>query len=373
MTTSNIVPAPSSTERDIILAGFYGQANFGDDLLAHYMLSHLTNGIEAKRIIVTAPEDSYLEKWFPGILALPRKKALASKSKKQRKVIFGGGGQFFAFPPTHLFNFFGATTCTSMRYWKLVPQLALGRARAYAFCVGAGPFAGSGARFATHILLNRFDAISVRDAVSQELLSEMGIKRVRLGADPSLGIALPTGMPSQLDDKGKSFGIVIRKWRHPPNTVPLIQELVKAAHSLRNTGWQIEFISFQGGYDCKIIGMLGEAGEPTRVWTPGNEQIDDFLSYLSGFRLLISMRAHGIFLAPQLGVIPIAVALEPKLNIAIKSSGYTHNILSTTATWDEIVHMVEDADKAGVIQSNVENQHQALAAETDLLLGWLST
>ena len=356
----------TNKHRDVAVIGYYGWGNFGDDLLASYVLNLVCRTIPPDRVLVRGPEGNYLERWFPGIRCKPGREIFHSASHGVRKVVFGGGGQFFAFPPATFKNLWGLK-CKAYGRWRMIGWLRWRQLSAYAFCVGVGPLEGAGARWMTRKFLGRCEHISVRDAVSKELLS--GIRDVQVAADPSIGLAATLSPISQRDPK--TVGIVVRHWSRGPSIAELIVSLQSAAQSLRKLGWTIQFISFHSEYDGEVTHWLRNKGENVRVWRPQSETILEFCQYLSDFQVLITMRAHGVFVGSLLGAVPVAVRIEPKLEISAAKCGCLDYVIGVEASPGEIVAVVERASMAGPVVQNWQEGLQALQLESNRLSDWL--
>ena len=359
----------ANNHREIAIIGYYGWGNFGDDILASYVLDIVCQTIPPDRIIVTGPEGNYLERWFPGIRCKPGREIFQPASYPVRKVIFGGGGQFFAFPPSTTLNLWGLLKCKAYGRWRMIGWSNYRRLSAYAFCVGVGPLEGVGARWITRKFFKQCEHISVRDDVSKNLLS--GAENVRVVADPSIGLSIK--LSSICQRNSKTLGIVVREWSREPNITNLIVTLQSAAHGLRSRGWAVEFISFHSQYDTRVTALLRNRGEDVRDWKPQSETIQEFCKYLSGFQVLITLRAHGVFLGSLLGTVPIAVSIEPKLEISAASCGCLDYMISVETSSDEIVSAVERASIAYPLIRNWEDDLQALELESNRLDDWLRT
>lgn len=323
-------------DRDIAVIGYYGEGNFGDDLLASYVLGHICKTVSPERILVSAPKDNYLEKWFPGICSTTLRSIYRPSPNVIRKVVFGGGGFFFSFKSPGLLNAWGARTSTAWKhYYRYRAFHRPDRLRFFACCVGIGPLSGSGARWITRKLLASFEQVSVRDRLSSELLD---LNNCRVTTDLSIGFA-SLEFPKAIQTE-KSLGIVIRHWPFQ-NIDHLIHNLQNAAQTLRDRGWKVQFISFQESFDRAVINQLQQKGETTSSWNPAGETIQDFCQFLSGFNTIISMRAHGVFIASIFGVTPIPVRIEPKLEVTASKCRCSDRVLDFQCTPEEIVHAVE--------------------------------
>ena len=357
----------ADNQREIAIIGYYGWGNFGDDLLASYVIGQVSSLISPDKIIITGPEGNYLERWFPGIRCKAGKDIFLSGSYPVRKIIFGGGGQFFAFPPSNILNLWGLLKCKAYGRWRMIGFSNYRRLSAYAFCVGVGPLEGVGAKWMTRKFFQQCEQISVRDAISKNFLSCN--ENVRLAADPSIGLSIKSSSIGQ--QKSKILGVVVRDWSQGLNVSGIIKSLRSAAQVLRNRGWKVNFISFQPKYDKNVIQILLDNDENVKYWQPQSESIEDFCQYLSGFQVLITMRAHGVFIASQLGVVPIAVCIEPKLEITAERCGCLNYMINVETSPDQIVTKVELASKDYPRISNWEDEHQALKIESANLREWL--
>jgi polysaccharide pyruvyl transferase WcaK-like protein len=355
------------TYRDIVVVGYYGYSNFGDDILSNYVLSQVCQAVSPERVSVSAPRNTYLEEWFPGIQCLPRHMLLQSHVDGAQKLVFGGGGLFHSFPPATPYNLWGLSSSSTYRFLRTLKLAGLRKARKYAFCVGVGPMVGRGGRWITRQFLRRFEQLSVRDSVSKHILLQLGIRSARLVADPSIDMV--QSLPPNPQRDPKAIGIVVRAWPYTADTTNLSMTLQAAAAQLRYRGWKVQFISFQPRPDQLLL----NANEDVRMWNPQQETIADFCRYLSRHTALVTMRAHGIYLAAMMGSIPLAINIEPKLPIAAARCGYLHNVISMDSSAETLVARIEQAIEQGPAALDWQADLAALEQEARRLRTWLQT
>jgi len=363
-------------ERDVIVTGYYGAGNFGDDLIAQHVLELACRAVSPERVAVDAPPGSYLERWFPGVKCIPLELFAGYPARKERKLLFGGGGLFHAFPPTTPANLWGLHKATIHRQWQRLGGQHWSAARKFAFCVGVGPLEGKGARWITGELLKEFEHISVRDDASADILAELGIGNAVRACDVSVGFAGKLRDAMRSGPKPRTLGIVVRGWKHPPAVDGLIVSLLASARLLRTAGWEVEFVSFQSGeYDSSqhlITRLLRDGGEAIREWSPEQERIPEFCDYMRRFAVLVTMRAHGVFLGAYLGAVPIAVVIEPKLAITASACGFQDRTVSITVSPAEIADMVTNC--AGESRSHDWSAElRRLNDEGDCVCKWLQS
>lgn len=354
----------SRGQRNVAVVGYYGHGNLGDDLLASYVLNRVSQTVPLEQILVTAPEGSYLEQWFPGIHPASVADVLWPDPGVVRKIIFGGGGLFFTFAQPTRKNLWGARDNLAWTFWRLRSHAWRKRLRFYAFCVGIGPFNGWGGRWITKKFLSSFEHVSVRDNVSAKLL---GIKGCRVVADAAIGLA--GNLLPRTSQHGKSLGIIIRHW--PFQEIrQLTSSLLTAAQKLRYDGWNVQFISFQPASDMDVLQFLENKGEKVRGWDPKKETVVQFCNYLSAFRIIVTMRAHGVFLSAMLGVTPIAIRIEPKLEITAARCG-CNKIIEPDATAENIVDAAELSTDEIMPSVGLSEDAHALDIESRILDHWL--
>jgi polysaccharide pyruvyl transferase WcaK-like protein len=325
--------------RNVLVTGYYGYGNLGDDILASYVIKHLCNSIPTKRIAVDARCGCYLEQWFPGIKCMPAEQLFRHSPDVKRQIIFGGGGMFHAFPPADSETLWGLERAIVYQYRCRFGSASWSQSPKYAFCVGVGPIEGRGAKWITKELLREFEHISVRDRVSMCYLGQLGIEGVEEVSDPSISLVTSARSDDSETCPNDHIGIVIRAWRHVSIT-NLFATLHHAAQILRAKGYVVEFISFQDAEwdssEANAILLLRQMNERVRVWSPRTETVLEFCDYLSQFRAIVTMRAHGIYLASILGVTPIAVTIEPKLLITAEKCGFADLLVATNNSAEEI-------------------------------------
>lgn len=366
MSTRSLATAPPK----VAVIGYYGHGNFGDDILAHVVLTQVCQTIAPEQVVVSAAPGCYLERWIPGIQCLPLHVILRQHRGPLPLVLFGGGGLFFSFPPSRASTLWGLRKSSTYDFWRLLGWISAFRARKYAFCLGIGPMVGGGGRFLTRIFLRSFEQISVRDPVSLRILSGLHIQQGRLVTDPSIELARTWSAKSRRTPQ--TVGIIVRWWARGQDITSFLESLLQAARLLRTNQWSVEFICFEAK-DWRIVRWLTENHEQVRQWEPGQETIDEFCAYLSRFSVLLSMRAHGIFVGAIVGTTPVGINIEPKLEITARQCGVGNWLLASDSTANEIVSVVEQANAAEPERHDWSNQLSMLSQETTRLRSWLQS
>ena len=152
---------------DVVLCGYYGFGNLGDELMAESLLDLLKkNGVPGERVAVlsAAPKAkadpggaSRIDRWSP--------RQVLTALRSSRTLLLGGGGLFQ-----------DATSArSSAYYWGVTRMARLAGCRPWAFGQSIGPLKKGIARYLARDALSLCQARVVRDARSMSILQEWGL------------------------------------------------------------------------------------------------------------------------------------------------------------------------------------------------------
>ena len=257
----------------ILLAGYYGFGNLGDELLAETTADLL--GQQHK------------------ITILKKRSAFWSAIKKNDCLLFAGGSLF------QDVTGFGL----SLLYYAGMGFVAkiLGK-KLFLLGQGIGPIICHFDRFVLRLLLKQADFISVRDADSALLLRRMGCKNFQIGTD------LLFSVPAVLE------GTVWREREpQPPNKQKSLrppQRVKKIIANLR------PFRKFQPKQGVKTLKKF------TPFYVPMQNKVDygqalsekQILQAIAGAKLAVGMRLHFLILAVLFNVPAVGIAYDPKVS-----------------------------------------------------------
>ena len=172
-------------EFDVLLAGYFGFHNLGDELLALSAIETLVDcGLRRERIAVLTASGDY------GVATFDRwnLRSAVRAIGRSRTLLYAGGGLF--------------QDTTSLRsclyYWGLSFIASKSSCTTWAMGQSVGPFRTKMARYLTRNAFTGCKYITVRDDLSQQLLSSLGIE-ARPIPDLVLGMYVP---PVRKSDQG---------------------------------------------------------------------------------------------------------------------------------------------------------------------------
>lgn len=179
---SNHPPATSAGSRHhLVVAGWSGTTNLGDELLLRQLLGLLDQqGCDAT-VVSTNPEAT-AELHAVDTIGMGDARGLWRALRQSRGLVLGPG------------TLVQDQTSPSSLPWHLsrIAVAALADRPVAGVGLGVGPLGRAGSRFLTGAALRRCTGIAVRDHASAALLAACGVRGVRTGCDLVLGMDPPT-------------------------------------------------------------------------------------------------------------------------------------------------------------------------------------
>jgi polysaccharide pyruvyl transferase WcaK-like protein len=304
----------STAAKKVLVAGYYGHRNFGDDLLMSVVMDRLraNPGVGEISMICATEGMDYVSKWFPGVSLIDERTPLRTAVRSMDRVLFGGGGA--------LFNY-GSLPATSVWRRHLADWRTFGLAnrRGVRFAyigIGIGPFGNDGARRATLARLRWADFATVRDEQSLKYADSVMKGRASLGPDLSLAdLARAERIGAEVRPRSRTL-IVVRHFKYGSERDGYLSALRRAADAISHAGQDVRWASFQPAYDRPVIDELQRAGVEVWAWDPARMSLDDAFRTLAAAECVITARMHATFVCLMLGVPVVSIAVHPKLDFA---------------------------------------------------------
>lgn len=320
----------------LLLYGYFGHRNFGDDLLLS-IACRLCRDIGYKGKIDVASDSKGVD-YLPGIVSgfddiVPMtQNAHRWIWRKYDHVLFAGGGTVFDYRKSmskryrlknHLSDSirFGLPRLTGTRYASMG--------------VGIGPFASAaGKRVAMH-RLRYHDWLFVRDQDSLEHAASVCKGDTTLSVDLSLLEASRLSeLARSLECRGQVVGILVRSYRFGDVGNRYLEAVRHAAEILVNQGVEVQWLSFQPDYDNAVLDMLSSNCQ-TWTWDPDTMTFEDAYQKIASLKTLVTARMHGTYVAGMLGVPTVGIELHPKIRLAAEEFSNT-SVLSATSSGEKI-------------------------------------
>lgn len=206
---------------DIMISGYYGYANSGDDALLDAVIKALRKEREGLSILVLSrnPQETICDY---GVFSIHRLNFfLVRRYMKRTRLIVYGGGSYMQ----------DNTSTRSLVYYTFIIHLAkFTGMRVMLYGNGIGPLAKARNMAKARRALEVCDYISLRDPASMEYLRAIGVKNpnVAVSIDPVFSLQPETELTPDdefsFDDNGY-FAVSLRPWQH--NEPDFVEKMAK--------------------------------------------------------------------------------------------------------------------------------------------------
>ena len=288
--------------KKILISGYYGFDNYGDEAILSVLLSHL-KGNEITVLSANPKKTASMHKVNAINSFNPE---LIMKKLNDFDVLISGGGSLLQ----------NVTSNKSLLYYcGLIFMFASLKKDVIIFAQGIGPINGFWGKFIAKRALKKCKYISVRDEKSLELLKSWGINHAKLVCDPIFDLQLPQR------HKTRKIGIQLRKFH--TLTDELFDEIIKQI-ALKFSDREIELISFQDSEDVGIsqvfINKLKKKNPTANVKLIQNLTNEQIIQRVSEYDYLIAMRFHACLLGLKYGIKTLAISYDPKVENLAKDA-----------------------------------------------------
>jgi len=308
----------------VVISGYYGFDNFGDELILHILVSSLKKYLDNPKITVLSNNPAKTKKDFD-VDAIHRFNTQEIMDRMEKcNVFISGGGSLIQ----------NTTSFQSLLYYLGLIFLAKSffQKKTIVFAQGIGPLKGFLAKMLTGFVLKNTDLISVRDRESHNLLKNMGVDSI-LATDTVWSLEVMSDA-NKLDVEKINLGIQLRKWKDlTENTLIIIANVI--CEKFNNEKVCISLISLQDEYDLdaaqklKTILLAKKLKAEIRIFS--NLSLEQSISLLGNIDFLIGMRYHACLVSTRFGIPTLALSYDPKVkSFALESQAPYININSIT-------------------------------------------
>ena len=340
----------------IVVSGYYGAKNAGDEAMLAAMLEVLGDLDPELHITVISADPADTERRH-GVHAVGSFDVGGIFSAVRRADLFvSGGGSLLQ----------NITSRRSLYYYMAVILFALllGR-RVMLYAQGIGPVTGRFACWCMRWIGNRVSLITVRDEGSMAELRRLGITRppMECTADPVLGIH-PVGREAGrailarcgADGAKPVVGISVRDWQGWQHYKEILAEISDAI--VRELDARVIFLSMQYPEDVQTAKTIAARTAEECIVLDGEYTTSELLSLVANMDLMIGIRLHALIFAGVMGVPMIGISYDPKVDRFLRSIG------------EKPVNDLQDITTASVLKEVRRKwaaRHEFTAANADLL------
>jgi len=297
----------------LLIAGFYGCGNLGDEAILEAMLSGIRSRISSVDITVLS-EKPYETKECYNVRSIQRfKYAQIIKNMFQCDAFILGGGGLLQ----------DSTSKRSLFYYLMLIKLAkFFRKKIALIGQGIGPVES---KKQLKRALDNVHIITVRDVESLKLLKEMGVRagKIALTADLSFLLNVPANENTQklLDLEGikkckaRLIGISIRMPIEHVDAVKYLEFAALCDHLIMEKDASIVFLVFDHPDDMEVVNrILGYMKYPAHIVLRQCKP-SDMLGIISRLDAVIGMRLHSLIFSAMANIPSLGLIYDPKIEI----------------------------------------------------------
>ena len=283
---------------NIVISGYYGFHNAGDEAMLLAILQALRKTFNAPSITVISGNPSDTARTF-GVKAVPRFGILPILSSLFRTdLLISGGGSLLQ----------DVTSWKSMIYYLTIIIVGvLFRKQVFLYSQGIGPVRYRIIRIILKHVLNHVDAITVRDSESKGFLQRLGVHRtIYTTADAVLSldpVSLEKGKEilarNHVDPSKKRVGIAIRSWADTSRWMKLLRIYIERL--TREKDCSVVLIPMQFPEDKRAAEAEIEESDRVHVLKE-SYSIEELISLMGNMDVVVGMRLHAMIFSALMHV-----------------------------------------------------------------------
>jgi polysaccharide pyruvyl transferase CsaB len=366
----------------IVLSGYYGYGNSGDEAVLQSILFALEEqgaklGIQIEPTVLSGNPERTIQMY--GVRVYHRMQPLqVLKALRESDGVISGGGSLLQ----------DATSSKTIPYYLGILKLAQWMGKpTFIYSQGIGPVNRRMFDGWIRSVFQRCQYLSVRDTESADLLAGMRLPRERIEVvpDPVMGLPLrseaaaASSLPGSGTTGWRTVGVSVRFWNRDRSELEALSRSLGELLAAREV--RLRFLPFHLPEDevasSYVIDRLGgDHGERVEM-VRGLAHPQDMLHQVAGCDLMIGMRLHALIYAASQYVPMVGISYDPKIDQFLHRLGMT--AAASTSSFDaaavtaEAIRLLDGretwaADKqAAIAQLKADAQRPAAQILTLLL------
>jgi len=323
--------------KNILLAGYYGFGNLGDEAILEMVLKQLLEITDRDNITVLSGNKEETSRKY-NIKTIDRYNVLSIiiRLKESSALVFGGGSLLQ-----------DVTSKRSIYYYLFLIKLAkLMGNKVIMLSQGIGPILNEKSKKITSNTLNKVDFISVRDKQSKEFLENIGVdeSKISLSADPVINFKSDEKTENKNDDK-KKVCFSLRNWKN----ANVSGKISNVAEKLAQNNIECYFIPFYYNEDLELINEIEKNIGKSATYYKERLSTNEAYDIIKNMNLLVGVRLHSLIFAAAAVVPFVAVSYDHKVDHFVESvnMNVTCSIddIDSDLLYNEIIKKLENEDE----------------------------
>ena len=307
-----------STKNSILISGYYGFNNSGDDAILKAIVKDIRD-IDLKTNIYVLSKDPKSTRETYDVQAVDRFKFKeVIRTMKNTDLFISGGGSLLQ----------DVTSTRSLFYYLLLMKLGkLMKKPVMVYANGIGPIEKKINRFLTRKILNKVDLITLRDENSKDYIKELGVenKNIEVTADPVFTLdpapierikeiftyeSIPT-------DK-QFIGISIRKWEKSNDLINIMVKTIN--YIIEKYKVNVILIPMHYPEDLDISLEVKEKVSFSSCYVIKEKyKVEEVMGIIKELEIIVAMRLHSLIYAATQKIPMVGLSYDPKVDGILKS------------------------------------------------------
>jgi len=334
----------ASKSVNVVISGYYGYDNSGDDIILHSILQNLRDlrGDLNFTVLSIKPKETRARFKVNTVYRFNLFQVFFRLRKAD--LLITGGGNLIQ----------DETSTQSLMYylWIINTARRLG-AKNMLYAKGIGPVSRPGNIKRVKKALDRVNLITLRESDSLEVIKEIGITGpdIHVAADAAFALPPAAGGEALLSAKGirrPFFCVALRSWKHNPDGLDT-QVALFADHLAETYGYQAVFVQMCPEQDrelsCRVMSLMRHPAVLVET-EPDEFNQDRTILGLASFALC--MRLHALIFAMEKGVPTIGLVYSPKIRQFMETMGQKWHMPVEETSADTLIEFSDQ------IHSNID-------------------
>jgi len=286
--------------KKVLVSGYIGFNNFGDEAIFYALSSHLKAfGFD---VSVLCANKKQVKKEYKVKTYNYKNIFEIIKAVFECDILISGGGSLLQ----------NKTSNFSLLYYLSIILFAkICFKKAIIFSQGIEPIIGKFPEFLTRIVLKLCNFVSVRDEKSKEYLKKLGVDSI-LTSDPVYSLL------QDMDISQKKDGLIVQLRDFKGITQGFVSDLAKSI--CKNYKGDVKVFSFQDEIDEKICLSFIEELKKDNIEAEyiNKKTIDETIKIINNAKYVISTRLHGLIVSNALNTKTFALVYDEKINTLVQ-------------------------------------------------------
>lgn len=323
--------------KKILLAGYYGFGNLGDEAILEMALEQILEITDRKNItILSGNKEATRKKYNIDTIDRYNVFSIIKKLKSSDAIVFGGGSLLQ-----------DITSKRSIYYYLFLIRLAkFMNNKIVMLSQGIGPIINEKSKSAVASTLGMVDYITVRDKHSKDFLESIGVEtnKIFLSTDPVINLKAGENIEKQ-QNGNKKICFSLRNWKN----TDVSDKISKVADKLIKNGIECYFIPFYYNEDLELIDQVEKNIKERAVYYKERLSTNEAFDIIKNMDVMVGVRLHSLIFAAAANVPFVAVSYDHKVDhfvnsVNMKVACKIDNI-DVELLYDEILKKLENEDE----------------------------